>query len=259
MELPSFKLSRKGKIILGACTLAVGIALVIFLVWFEYRALFTENPRFTLRHVKVNSTGWWNGKEAYIEAIADLKKGTTGLFQLDPAGIRSRLLREPSVEDVIVARNLPDTLEFTITERVPRALLGNIRSPFVLDSNTVVMHRDKCVKIDGNLPVIQYFRETIPAFGTRFERLKPSVDLIMLTVTDFPDIRIGSINAANMDYLIFSMYYKNDFTRLYLVYIPVKDMHATLVHLIAAMPNVLQPSETRRTIDLRYEGRVTLK
>ena len=81
----------------------------------------------------------------------------------------------------------------------------------------------------------------------------------MLTVTDFPDIRIGSINAANMDYLIFSMYYKNDFTRLYLVYIPVKDMHANLVHLIAAMPNVLQPSETRRTIDLRYEGRVTLK
>lgn len=259
MELPSFKLSRKGKIILGACTLVTGIALIIVLVWFEYRELFTENPRFTLRHVKVNSTGWWNGKEAYVTAVAGLKKGTTGLFQLDLAGIRSRLLREPSVEDVIVARNLPDTLELTITERVPRALLGNTRSPFVLDSGTVVMHRDKCVKIDGNLPVIQYFRETIPAFGSRFERLKPSVDLIMLTVTDFPDIRIGSINAASMDYLIFSMYYKNDFIRLYRVYIPVKDMHANLVHLIAAMPNVQQPSETRRTIDLRYEGRVTLK
>lgn len=80
MEFPSFKLSRKGKIILGACTLAVGIALVIFLVWFEYRALFTENPRFTLRHVKVNSTGWWNGKEAYIEAIADLKKERRDCF-----------------------------------------------------------------------------------------------------------------------------------------------------------------------------------
>lgn len=259
MKLPSFKLSRRGKIILGACILVVGIAVAVFLVWFSYRELFTDNPRFTLRRVKVNSIGWWNGKDAYVAAIADLKKGATGLFQLNLPEIRSRLLREPSVEDVIVARRLPDTLEFSITERIPRALLGNLKSPFVLDSSAVVMHRDKCVKIDGNLPVIQYFRDPIPAFGTRFERLKPSVDLIMLTVTDFPDIRIGSINAASTDYLFFSMYYKNDFSRLYRVYIPVKDMNASLIHLVAAMPKALQPSETRRTIDLRYKGKVTLK
>ena len=55
------------------------------------------------------------------------------------------------------------------------------------------------------------------------------------------------------------MYYQNDFTRLYRVYLPVKDMKAGLTHLMAAMPSVLRPGETRKTIDLRYEGRVTLK
>lgn len=259
MKLTPINLSRRGKIILGAAILVLGSAAIVFFSWFSYYELFPGNIRFTLRHVEVNSRGWWKGKTAYVAAIADLKKGATGLFQLDLAEIRSRLLREPSIEDVIVARKLPDTLTFTITERIPRALLGNPKSPFVLDSNAVVIHRDKCVKIDGNLPVIQYFRDPIPAFGNRFERLKPSVDLIMLTITDFPEIRIGSINAANTDYLLFSMYYQNDFTKLYRVYLPVKEMKAGLTHLKAAMPNVLNPSETRRTIDLRYEGRVTLK
>ena len=259
LKLTPINLSRKGRIILGAVVLVLGSAAVAFLSWFSYYELFPGNARFTLRHVEVNSRGWWKGKSAYIAAIADLKPGSTGLFQLNLPEIRSRLLQEPSIENLIVARKLPDTLSFTITERIPRALLGNPKSPFVLDSSGVVIHRDKCVKIDGNLPVIQYFREPIPAFGSRFDRLKPSVDLIMLTITDFPEIRIGSINAANTDYLLFSMYYQNDFTRLYRVYLPVKDMKAGLTHLMAAMPSVLRPGETRTTIDLRYEGRVTLK
>lgn len=260
LNLPSFKLSRKVKIIIGAAVLLVAVVAAVFGTLYSYHAMFPDNPRFTLRHVVVRSIGWWNDKTAHVQQMTELIPGKTGLFQINLADIRARLLREPSIDNATVSRVLPDTIEISISERIPRALLGNQKSALVLDSNAVVMHRDKCLKIDANLPVIiGYPKDSVPSYGKKFDRLVPAVGLIMLTITEFPDIRIAAINAASRDYLFFTMYYKNELSKLYRVYIPVKNMNASLVYLTAAMPNVLLPTETRTTIDLRYEGRVTLK
>ena len=130
---------------------------------------------------------------------------------------------------------------------------------FVIDEDGVVMQKEKCLNLDNNLPVIFGYRERVPGVGQAFHRLSPSLELIMLTVRSFPDIRIASVNAHNTDYLFFSMYYKNNFTEVFRVYIPTKNMQKNMTALISAMPSVVRSGENKRTIDLRYEGKVTLK
>ena len=141
MNLPSFKLSRKVKIIIGAAVLLVAVVAAVFGTLCSYHAMFPANPGLTLRHVVVRSIGWWNDKTAHVQQMTELIPGKTGLFQVDLADIRARLLREPSIDNATVSRVLPDTIEISISERIPRALLGNQKSPLVLDSNAVVMHR----------------------------------------------------------------------------------------------------------------------
>ena len=87
MNLPSFKLSRKVKIIIGAAVLLVAVAAALLGTLYSYRAMFPDNPRFTLRHVVVRSIGWWNDKTAHVQQMTELIPGKTGLFQVDPADI----------------------------------------------------------------------------------------------------------------------------------------------------------------------------
>lgn len=259
LKLPSFTLSRRVKIILGILIVISTTACLVFLLWFSFRGMFTENPRFLLKHVVVDSSGWWKGKDSYVAAITDLKKGSTNLFAVDLADLRQKLAAESSIKQLTVARKLPDTIVFTITERIPRAFLGRLGSALVIDEDGIVMQKEKCLNLDNNLPVIFGFRERVPGIGQVFERLSPSVELIMLTVRFFPDIRIASINARNQDYLFFSMYYKNNFTEVFRVYIPTKNMQKNMTALFSAMPSVVGSGENKRTIDLRYDGKVTLK
>ncbi len=259
LKLPSFTLSRRVKIILGVLIVISTTACAVFLVWCSFRGLFTENPAFLLKHVEVESSGWWKGKNSYVSAITNLRKGSVNLFAVDLAEVRAKLSAEPGIKHLTVARRLPDTIVFTITERIPRAFLGRIGSSLVIDEEGVVMQKEKCLNLDNNLPVIFGYRERVPGVGQAFQRLSSSLELIMLTVRFFPDIRIGSVNAHNTDYLFFSMYYKNNFTEMFRVYIPTKNMQKNLTALISAMPSIVGSGENKRTIDLRYEGKVTLK
>jgi len=258
-KVPSFTLSRKTKIILGILIILFLAAGAVFFSWFSFKTLFTENPRFILKNVVVESCGWWNGKHNYIADKMELKKGSTILFAIDLEKIRKKLEEESSIEKVSVARKLPDTLVISITERIPRAMLHNLKSSRVLDSNSIVMQKEKCMNIAGNLPVIFGFRDRVPSFGQRFNRLQPAMDLIMMTITSFPDIRIASIRAQYQDYLLFSMFYKDNFKVIYRVYIPVREMRARMNALVSAMPEILRNGSEKTTIDLRYEGKVTLQ
>ncbi len=259
LKLPSFTLSRRVKILLGVLIVISTTACAIFLIWFSFRGLFAGNPAFLLKHVVVESSGWWKGKDTYVSAITNLRKGSVNLFSVDLAQLRKKLESEAGIKHLTVSRRLPDTIVFTITERIPRAFLGRLGSSLVIDEEGVVMQKEKCLNLDNNLPVIFGYRDRIPGVGQSFHRLDSSLELIMLTVRSFPDIRIASINAHNTDYLFFSMYYKNNFAEVFRVYIPTRNMHKNMTALISAMPSVTGSGEAKRTIDLRYEGKVTLK
>ena len=96
LKLPSFTLSRRVKIILGILIVISTTACAVFLIWFSFRGLFTENPAFLLKHVVVESSGWWKGKDNYVSAITNLRKGAVNLFAVDLADLRKKLASETS-------------------------------------------------------------------------------------------------------------------------------------------------------------------
>ena len=261
LKIPSVTLSRRTKILLGAAVVLLLITGAVFLSIYSSKALFMENPRLILKNVVVKSSGWWAGKDNYAALKLDLKKGTTNLFSLDLAKLRKKLEEESSIQKVVIARKLPDTLEISITERIPRAVLHNRKSSRLLDSDCIVMQKEKSVNISGSLPLIGGFRDDIPAFGKEFPALRSSMELIMLTVTEFPEIQIQVIDARDPDSLRFLMYYKKSRSVSYRVNIPAKGMRLRLNALVSAMPDVLTARAGRKMvdIDLRYDGKVTLK
>lgn len=261
LKIPSVTLSRKAKIILGAAIVLLFAGGIVFLSIYSSKALFTENPRFILKNIVVKSSGWWSGKEYYVMQKLDLKKGSTVLFTLDLEQLRTKLEKESSIHNVVVARRLPDTLMISITERIPRAVLRDSKSSLLLDSECIVMQKEKSLNITESLPVIVGFRDSVPAFGKKFSALQPAMELVMLAATDFPELQILQINAKAEDHLVFSMYYKNSKNVVYRVWIPVNKMDLHLNALISSMPDVLvgRAGKGIVDIDLRYAGKVTLK
>lgn len=261
LKLPSVTLSRKMKILLGIAVVLLLAAGAVLFVLYSRKVLFTENPRLLLKKIVVKNAGWWAGKEDYVARKLDLKKGAVYLFSLDLDQLRKKLEEESCIEKVVIARELPDTLCISIMERIPRAMLHSLRSSRVLDSECVVMEREKCMNITGTLPVIFGFRANVPAFGEKFGDLKPAMDLIMATVADYPEFRILSINAREAGTLHFSMIYRGSTSVIYRVHIPVKDMKRRLNALSSGMPEIIAGSSGKKQVDvdLRYDGKITLK
>jgi hypothetical protein len=209
---------KKGKILrnpyirisIVTITLSVIIAAVVFFVILAQRTLFEENPHFTLQHVTVKSSGYWNNRSVEITKILGLKEGVNNLFDLDIAKLKKELitLREYSIENVEIHKMLPDTLKFIITERIPRALLYNKKSELLVDGNAVLINKTFCVDIDSELPIITGFRikgisasqslgkERIP-YGRVLNQLKPALALISLVNTNYPEFNIKLINLYN--------------------------------------------------------------
>ena len=188
------------------------IALIVIAIgataFFGYQVLFQKNPRFTLKHISVTSSGYWNGRTRKIMQILRLKKGETNIFAVKPKELRKVLKSEIqySIENVEVFRILPDTLKFDIVERIPSALLYNKKTNLIVDRNGILLNKRYCVNINKNLPIITGFvlksgdsrnrsnrRKRIP-FGEKITSVIPALTLISLTDTDYPEFDVRLIN-----------------------------------------------------------------
>ena len=191
-------------------TLAIIVFGIVFLSIIAYRTLFKENPHFALQRIVVKSSGYWNDRNDEIMRILDLHRGVNNLFDLDAGSLKEELIRqkEYSIENVEVYKRLPDTLQFNITERIPRALLYNRKSDLIIDGEAVLINKDFCVDIDSELPIITGFRiKEIKAsqslgkekiqYGNVLFQLKPALALIKLININYPQFAIKLINLYN--------------------------------------------------------------
>lgn len=221
------------------------------------KVLFAANPRLTLREIRVNGTGYWKEHHEELAQKIGLKKGTN-LFALDLKVLRAKIRAIPNVDSCSVVRVLPDMVVIRVTERVPRAVLGKQRAPWVLDADAVVMPRLKSMSFVSRLPEISGVSLSGIRPGEKLKKAQCAVDLIMMTVHNFPDIRIYSISLHNPEKMdIVLQYRKFPICR---VKIPVKNrgLSFMLLALQSAVINARRMGETRNLYDLSYDGRVVI-
>ena len=238
------------------------LLLVSAVSFFSFRLLrswlFTENPRLELREVKVRSTGYWREREAQLSRRIGLEKGVN-IFSVDLRQKRRKLEKIPNVASAEVRRILPDKLEIRLEERIPRAAVGNLNSPYVIDDQCMVMPRLESLGASLRLPVVNGLPVTALTPGTREPRFQPAVDLLMTTLRGFPDIQIHQLSIARADRLDVTLTYRGRYPCR--AFIPVKNPGYTfmLSALQSAIIAARRRGDTRNTFDLSYEGQVVLR
>ena len=243
--------------LLALLLIAAVIAAVLFAVFGAAKLLFTANPRFQLRETRVSGPGYWKEHPEELARRIKLKKGVN-LFALDLRAVRKQIREIPNVDNCSVMRVLPDTLVINIVERVPRAILGRARSPWLVDGNAVVIPRSQFGKQLGHLPVIKDVKLTGAQAGKTFKKVKQAVDLVMTTVHSFPDFQIHSISLRDPEKMLIYLRYRN--FPIYQVTLPVKNrgLSFSLIALQSAIINARERGETRIHYDLSYDNKVVI-
>lgn len=259
-DMEIFK-NRQVRIWSAVIAILLFLAGTVFLIWVFSVEMFTANPRFVIRHVRVSSQdfGFWKGRKDLICDILQIREGLTNLFNVDPGRMRQRLLeREPSIQSVRIIRELPDTLYVNLVERTPVALVNSFRSRLVVDSKTILMQKDRCMDISSTLPVIFGIPEVAgyPP-GSAVQRYKSAVDLIILTRTSYPDLRIGLISVKEKGQLICSVYYKDD-PYFYKVTLPDRELSRHLQVLSTTLEEMRKNNNPRRNINLLFRNQVII-
>lgn len=219
------------------------------------QTFFHGNPRFALKSIAVESVGWWNGRSSRVASDLDLHPGSTNVFALNLAKLRADLLKkEPSVKNVRVARILPDTLSFTITERIPRASLGDANSPWVVNEEGVVMSSHSCIDLRGELPVIIDLPKHLNVVsGARLEELEPALELIMLTKRKFQEFKIAKISLKKGGELNVALFYQD---APYGVTMPRENLEFLLGKLRLALRQATLRNDQKHRVNLLCDGQV---
>ena len=232
---------------------------LVFLTFFMRRALFTANSHFELRSLELLDGAYWKGPEKEQELCRRIGIAPgINLFALDYRQLRKCIEAIPCIEHGEVMRILPDRIRIKVSERIPRAVLFSPAGKFVVDENAVVIPAGECAA-QGNLPVITSIpgRKTFRQ-GERLASLDPALELIMMTVRNFPDINIVCVMPSNEDKLDFYMRYRAG--KVYRVTIPLRNRG--LPYLLSALQTAIINAHWKRLnvsgFDLRFDGRVVL-
>ena len=261
-ELEFFK-KRSVRIWCAVIALLIVLAGSGVLIWLLSGQMFLANPRFVLKRVSVTShkNGFWTGKKELVCSILRIRENETNLFSIDLGEMRKRLLeRESSIRSVRVRRELPDTLDVDITERIPVAQVNRGGSPLVVDEETILMQKNRCMKFDSKLlPIIVGPPEvsTYPS-GSKIPQFKAAVDLIELTKTTYPDIRIGAVRVTTPGQLVCAVYYKNE-RDPYPVTMPDSDLSRNLQKLTVTLEKILHDHNPKRNIDLQFKNQAVIQ
>ena len=238
---------------------AAGVLVAVVLLLRQ--ELFTGNPRLVLREVRIRSTGYWRDRGKQLCGRIDLEPGAN-LYSLDLKKLRRKLERIPSIASATVVRVPPDTVEIRIEERIPRAVLGNPRSPFVVDEHCIAIPRLESMAEKLQLPVLTGVPFKLQP-GTAVPRIRNAVDLIMTTLRGFPDIRILQISIRRAGSLELRLTYREGLLgkTLYRVIMPDRDTGIAfrLSALQSAIIAARRRGDPRTTFDLSYEGQVVVR
>ncbi|MDD3118598.1 MAG: FtsQ-type POTRA domain-containing protein [Victivallales bacterium] len=258
-------ISRRWRMLLAMVAVLMLAAAAAASFWLVKSFLFSRNNHFRLHRVQVSSTGWWNGRVAKVREILDLPSDDVNLFLLDLRRLRAKLEDQPSIREAEVDRVLPDRLDIHLIERIPRAYLNESGSTWVIDDAGMVMDRDSCIRMAGGIPVIHGLDPKLRLFaGGQLSELQPVLNLIMMTITEFSDMRIQDISVNNPRQLTLILYY-NGISRRYKVIFPVNRIHTPsdiremLYRLRSVIRTALRNGNNGHVINLGFSGQAVIR
>ncbi len=237
------------------------LALLVLGIYFAGNWFFYQNRHFTFRilDLQANGPSYWSSRPAQLVQRIGLKINQDNLWQINPAQVRTRIQAIPSVSSCEVRRILPDTLQVTISERIPRAALENPSSPRVLSADGTVLNRYESLAMPGALPVIAGFgMTTVPKAGSKCPAADNALKLLNECLRNYPDITITCINIAQKDRLECFLRYRN--RRNYRAILPAEGRFDYLLSALqSTIIDVLKNNDTRSTFDLTYRGQVVIR
>ena len=215
-------------------------------------SLTARNPRFTLKRIKVSSSGYWQGRDRELARRINVTAGTDNLFALDAGAIRRRVLGIQNVDSCEVLLVLPDTLELNLTERVPRAVLFASGGNTVVDEFGFQFKRGESSAAKHRLPVIYGFRAGVEM--TR--QMAPALALIMTTIRDYPDISVEAVSVSSPYRMTVRLTYRGQ--RCTAIFPLRQDYRFLLNTLQSSILKIAPTGVVGRTFDLQYSGRVVM-
>lgn len=135
-------------------TLAVktgGMLLVLGLAAWRVVTLVTESPTFQVAHIALHGADRLSRGEA-MALVGDLRGRNILAIGLEEG--RQRLMTSPWVEDAVVRRVLPNTLDIVIRERTPMGIARIGRDLYLVDQHGTVIDEFGPAYADLDLPII---------------------------------------------------------------------------------------------------------
>jgi len=192
---------RVGAILLVTVVIAGAIWMTLLGTKLIGQSLFSQNHRFTLRNLDIRSDG--KLQPEHIREYAHIDEGMN-LFAIDLGQVRDDLMSVPIVSAVSVRRRLPDTLEVTVSERIPAARLGEESTgyPLAVDQTGFVLGPTSASQ---QLPSITGLQEKGLRPGARVGDPGVQNALHVLDICDSPSfsrfLRIKNVDVSNPEYL----------------------------------------------------------
>lgn len=112
----------------------ISLSIISFFTGIIYLLYFTNC--FVLREIKV-----LNNKKVTEKEIIELTglKGGERLFSIPIKKIKEKILLNPKIEEVVIVRHLPSTLEIKVKEREPLAIITQNNKGYLIDKKGVII------------------------------------------------------------------------------------------------------------------------
>ena len=192
---------RVGAVLLVTVVLAGIVWVVLLGTKIIGQALFSENDRFVIRHLNIRSDG--KLQPEHIREYAHIDEGMN-LFAVDLKQVRDDLVSVPIVSAVSVRRELPDTLEITVSERIPAARLGEESTgyPLAVDRGGFVLGP---TSTSQQLPSITGLQEKGLRPGAQVGDASVKNALHILELCDSPSfsrfLKVRNVDISHSEYL----------------------------------------------------------
>jgi cell division protein FtsQ len=192
---------RVGAILLVTVVLAGIVWVVLLGAKLIGQTLFSENDRFIIKHLNITSDG--KLQPEHICEYAHIDEGMN-LFAIDLKQVREDLASVPIVSAVSVSRKLPDTLEITVSERIPAARLGEESTgyPLAVDRGGFVLGP---TSISQQLPSITGLQEKGLRPGAQVGDPGVKNALHIIELCDTPSfsrfLKINNVDISHTEYL----------------------------------------------------------
>ena len=196
---------RIGAVLLVTVALAGIVWVVLLGAKIIGQTLFSENNRFLIKHLNITSDG--RLQPEHIREYGHIDEGMN-LFAIDLKQVRDDLASVPLVSSVSVRRELPDTLEITVSERIPAARLGEESTgyPLAVDHGGFVLGP---TAVSQQLPSITGLQEKGLRPGAQVGDLGVKNALHVLELCDSPSfsrfLKIKNVDVSHPEYLEVSL------------------------------------------------------